>query len=46
MTRLEFLTICEDYTIEPSVALECDEVVEALRARDSSAVIAALENNF
>lgn len=46
MTKTEFLSICEDYTIAPSIALECAEVVEALRARDSSAVIAALEDNF
>jgi len=46
MSQSEFLELCLERTILPAIALECEEVIEALKQRDVQAVIAALDSNF
>jgi hypothetical protein len=51
MTRTEFLMLCDEFTIYPGIALECEEVCKALleSKQDQSKnnlVREALENNF
>lgn len=46
MTRNQFAALCSSFLIAPSVALECQEVREALAARNPEAVAAAIKNNF
>lgn len=43
MTRNEFIAECTERTINPSIALENESIVEALRARDNDKVIALLD---
>ena len=46
MTQNEFMTECALRYIEPSIALENDELVEALRERDDNQVIIILDSQF
>lgn len=46
MTKNQFDTLCSQYGVAPSVALENPAIVEALRARDSVAVERVLANEF
>ena len=46
MTANQFNALCESRTIDPSLALENDELVEALKARDDEAVVTVLDNQF
>lgn len=46
MTKNDFLTLCLEHCVDPSLALENPAVVEALKARDAQAVAAALTNEF
>ena len=46
MTQNQFLALCLERAIDPSIALESEAVREALRARDTAAVIAALDSEF
>lgn len=46
MTQTEFNTLCQERTIDPSLALENDELVQALKNRDDEAVVAILNNQF
>jgi len=46
MTQNEFIILCSKYTIAPSIALECPDVVVALKTRNDEAVKQALEENF
>lgn len=46
MTQMQFILECQHRSIEPSIALEDDAIVEALQSRDDDAVIEALNNNF
>ena len=46
MTRNQFDALCSSFLIAPEVALECQEVREALAARNPEAVAAAIKNNF
>jgi DNA-binding GntR family transcriptional regulator len=46
MTQNQFLALCNEHHIDPSVALEHPAIVEALKDRDDEAVIAALTNDF
>jgi len=46
MTQLEFMIECGLVNIDPSMALECKEIVEALQKRDDKAVIKALLESF
>ena len=46
MTANQFNDLCESRTIDPSLALENDDIVEALKARDDEAVVTILDNQF
>jgi hypothetical protein len=47
MTKLEFIEICNEFEIEPAIALENEEVVDALRNRKSKEFLKEiLENQF
>jgi len=46
MTQQKFIALCEKYTIEPTVALENDTLVEALDARDDAEVERILKGEF
>jgi hypothetical protein len=46
MTQNEFNALCNDQLIEPSIALENDEVVSALKNRDDALVILILTTQF
>ncbi len=46
MTANEFSALCSEYGIHPSVALENDDIVEALKNRDTEAVADILANEF
>jgi hypothetical protein len=46
MTKNEFNALCAERTIDPNLALENDELVEALKDRDDKAVVAILDNQF
>jgi len=46
MSKNEFLVLCSNYDIDPAIALENDNVVEALRNRDDNAVATILESEF
>jgi len=43
MTRDEFESLCISYTVDPAIALENENVVAFLRARDEEGVWIALE---
>lgn len=46
MTQTQFTLECAKRTIEPSIALENDQLLEALRSRDDEAVIHILNEEF
>ena len=46
MTQTQFYIECQNRTIEPSIALENDELVEALQSHDDEAVIRILDEQF
>lgn len=46
MTQTQFAQECATRTIDPSLALENDELCEALRERDDEAVIRILNEQF
>jgi hypothetical protein len=46
MTKSEFIAICTEKTIDPSLALENDEVREAIKLDDVYWLIAILDNQF
>lgn len=46
MTRNEFVAICVERTIDPSLALENDEVIQAIKSGDIDLLIATLDNQF
>lgn len=46
MTQTQFITECNARYIEPAIALENDELVQALKNRDDDAVISILDNQF
>ena len=46
MTKSEFVAICTEKTIDPSLALENDDVREAIRLDDVYWLIAILDNQF
>jgi len=35
MTKTQFILLCNEYMIEPSIALENDNILQALRERKS-----------
>jgi hypothetical protein len=46
MTKSEFVAICEEKTIDPSIALENDKVVNAIKSNDVALLINILDNEF
>ena len=46
MTANQFDALCQKYLIAPSVALEDEEIVKALREKDDAKVEALLQSNF
>lgn len=46
MTKTQFMQACAERTIDPSIALEDEELCIALQERDDEAVIRILNENF
>jgi hypothetical protein len=46
MTKNEFMAICIDKTIDPSLALENDEVIQAIKSNDVDLLVTVLDNQF
>jgi hypothetical protein len=46
MTSFDFMVLCGQLDIHPALALENDELREALRARDDAKVREILETQF
>jgi len=46
MTKSEFVALCVDRTIEPSLALENDDVVQAIQSNDVEVLINVLDSQF
>lgn len=46
MTKNNFLTLCGQYCIDPGVALESDEIIQALKSGDDNLVSKLLEESF
>lgn len=46
MTKIEFLALCGEHLIDPTIALENENLLEALTERDDKAVREILENEF
>jgi hypothetical protein len=46
MTQSQFTQECAKRTIDPSIALENDDLCEALKGRDDEAVVRILDEQF
>jgi hypothetical protein len=46
MTQNQFAALCGAYLIDPTIALENDNVIAAIRAGDVAALTAVLQNEF
>ena len=46
MTQSQFAALCLERTIEPSIALENDDVIQAIKSGDIEVLIATLDNQF
>jgi hypothetical protein len=46
MTKNEFMAICINKTIDPSLALENDEVIQAIKSNDVDLLVTVLDNQF
>lgn len=46
MTQTQFTIICNEYFIEPSIALENDDVINAIKSNDVQTLKAVLESQF
>jgi hypothetical protein len=46
MTRLEFMSLCGEYLIDVGIALEDDNIREALKNKDDEKVKELLLNDF
>ena len=46
MTQTEFQILCGEYLIEPNMALENENICDALRQRDAEQVKRILETEF
>ena len=46
MTKNEFMAICIEKTIDPSLALENDEVIQAIKSNDVDLLVTVLDNQF
>jgi len=46
MTKNEFVAICIEKTIDPVLALENDEVIQAIKSNDKDLLITVLDSQF
>ena len=46
MTKNEFIAICTEKTIDPVLALENDEVIQAIKSNDVDLLVTVLDNQF
>jgi hypothetical protein len=46
MTQIDFLTLCLQHNLTPELALENDELVQALRERNDEEVNRIIEQEF
>jgi hypothetical protein len=46
MTKNEFVAICTEKTIDPTLALENDEVIQAIKSNDKDLLITVLDSQF
>jgi hypothetical protein len=46
MTQTQFIAKCNELTISPQLALENDEIVNALKSKDDALVIELLQTQF
>jgi len=46
MTQIDFLTLCLQHNLTPELALENDELVQALREKDDVEVQRIIEQEF
>ena len=46
MTKNEFVAICIEKTIDPSLALENDEVIQAIKSNDVDLLVTVLDSQF
>jgi hypothetical protein len=46
MTQNQFNALCNEHDIAPSIALENEELIEALRERDDERVIQIITEEF
>ena len=46
MTRSQFIALCNEHTIEPSIALENDQVVAAIKSGNIELLITVLNSEF
>ena len=46
MTKSEFIAMCVERTIEPSIALENDDVIQAIQSNDVEVLINVLNSQF
>ena len=46
MTKSQFIALCNERTIEPSIALENDQVVQAIKSGNIDLLITVLNNQF
>lgn len=46
MTKSQFIALCNERTIEPGIALENDQVVQAIKSGNIDLLITVLNNQF
>ena len=46
MTQSQFVALCTQRTIDPSIALENDDVVQAIKSGDIELLTSILDNQF
>lgn len=46
MTQNQFLTLCNEHCIDPDIALDNDDLCQALKDRDDDKVIEIIINEF
>jgi len=46
MTQNQFAALCTEHCIAPEIALENDDIVEALKARDDAEIVRILSEEF
>lgn len=46
MTQNQFAALCTEHCIAPEIALENDDIVAALKARDDAAIVRILSEEF